>query len=417
MNKRIILWILLFAVGGCGGAQMGSERTNSLLVAANGIVITPPVGIAMGGYFEPDRKASEIHDNLYARGLLMEFPNGKRLAFVSVDLIGLLSYDVNLIAKKLKYDCELFIFSTHQHSGPDTIGIFGSGGRDEKYMENLRARIAELLVILSDELKPAKMYHGVVYGRGFSRNWRVPEEVDSAIDVLSFHNNAGFIATLVNFGCHPEALGRQNKAITADFPGYLVNEIESRLGGRALFANGALGAMVSINADNFKNKDKGFELAKEVGSAIAEQAVKCVLTNSRPVSTENFSVQRKRIAIKLENDSFRSAILSGTAPFSEENFDGDNVITEVGAVTIGNLKIVMIPGEITPGLGKQIKFSANFNSPLWHAMLIGLANDEIGYILPIQDFDLPLYNYDRSVSVGRQADPMIRQTLEKMLGR
>jgi hypothetical protein len=40
-----------------------------------------------------------------------------------------------------------------------------------------------------------------------------------------------------------------------------------------------------------------------------------------------------------------------------------------------------------------------------YKFVFGLANDELGYIIPEEDFSDELYNYERSMSVGSQIGP------------
>ena len=105
--------------------------------------------------------------------------------------------------------------------------------------------------------------------------------------------------------------------------------------------------------------------------------------------------------------------------------------TEVGYLALGELEVAVIPGEIYPELvlGKvqdppdpgadfpdapaEPAIYAQFKGK--HRMLVGLGNDEIGYIIPKRQWDLkPPFcyglkkaQYGETNSVGPDAAPVI----------
>ena len=56
-----------------------------LRIGAAAVVITPPVGTPMAGYYF-ERAAEGVHDDLFARALVLE-QGGTKAALVSLDLI------------------------------------------------------------------------------------------------------------------------------------------------------------------------------------------------------------------------------------------------------------------------------------------------------------------------------------------
>lgn len=388
-----------------------NTRTQTLKAAAGSIKITPSENVAMGGYFGRDGLSGGVHDDLYARCLVLESLDGKRVALVSLDLVGFLRYDVLEIKKELDSNIELFIFSTHQHSGPDTIGIWGTpqkSGRNENYMAKVRQKIIDLVKSTSEKLETAAIYITQTSGKGLSVNHRVAAEVDETITTLLVKGKNKNIAVLVNFGCHPEALNSENKLITADFPGYLVQKLEKELGGTALFANGLLGAMVSIDRKTLGLKEKNFETAEKVGNEIAQRVIASL--PSAKLITGNLTVDKKIIFIPLENSLLQTAIQSNIIPSSEKTFNQGCVLTEVGIISLGEIKIMLIPGEMAPGLGMKIKALLNAD----YKIAFGLVNDEIGYIIPSGDFPLILYKNERMKSLGPLTGNIIYQAFQEL---
>ena len=84
-----------------------------LKIGAAAVKITPPVGIPMAGYYY-ERGADKIHDDLYAKALVIEKDNLK-VAIVTCDLTAITSKDANskIINSKtalLLINLELFLF-------------------------------------------------------------------------------------------------------------------------------------------------------------------------------------------------------------------------------------------------------------------------------------------------------------------
>lgn len=403
-----------------------NEAHATFKASAGKTKITPDHNLYLGG-FSPTRFSEGAHDDLYARCLILECPTGQRLAFVSLDLVGFIRYDVLLVKKELA-DKKIidpnvvFIFASHQHSGPDTIGIWGKesvpplikSGRDEKYIKEVRQKIVELIRRTAENMEEAQIFfYNKVSAKGFSKNIRIPEELDESLNVIHVAGEKNTIAILVNFGCHPEALSRTNKLITADFPGYLVKKLEEELGGTALFINGLLGGMVSLDKSGLKYRGSSFERAEEVGHKLAERVFESFAEGG--VSIEgDVRIQRKIVKVHLNNPVFKEALKLKLIPVSEETYKDGDIYTEISIISLGKLKIVLVPGEMIPGLGLEIKALVKKMAPGNYPMIFGLANDEIGYILPAKDFYSELYKYEHAVSLGSDTSNVICQAIKEM---
>lgn len=408
---------------GCGSRNVAGQ----FLAAADKEIITPNGQVSLSG-FSPKRISLGVHDDLYARCLVIECPSGQKLAVVSLDLIGFMRYDVLKIKERLRrrkvMDTDwLIICSTHQHAGPDTIGIWGrsalpiaphlsGSGRDESYMETVREKIAILVERTAKKLSEGELVYIEASGKGYSRNIRIESEIDESLNILVAAGPGEIIGALVNFGVHPEAYNRSNQLITADFPGVLVNQIESKWGGTALFVNGLLGAMVSVNRQTIPGQyPSGEKRAEAAGFGLAERIFEAE-SKAKRISGSCLRLQRKLVAIPLDNFYFQEGMKLGIIPYSPETLTNEQkVLTEVGIVSLGDLKILLVPGEMQPGLGLKIK------ALIGAKMVFGLANDEIGYILPTEDFYSDLYKYERTMSVGPETGRLIYEAFRQMATR
>jgi hypothetical protein len=196
-----------------------------------------------------------------------------------------------------------------------------------------------------------------------------------------------------------------------------------------------------------------YEYARIYGEEVATLAAKAV-DAAQPIKLTPFTVSARPIAVPLTNVLYRAARVAGvlqregrqwTGNFETlgERIDGDNVDkptaveSEVAYLRLGELHVACIPGEIYPELvyGKYqepVDPGADFpDAPLepsveslmpgkkW--MLFGLANDEVGYIIPKRQWDrAPPYAYGRDQpqygeinSCGPDVAPVLMEALKR----
>ena len=110
------------------------------------------------------------------------------------------------------------------------------------------------------------------------------------------------------------------------------------------------------------------------------------------------------------------------SPLGRRNILGPLAVrTEVGYLRLGTLHLAAIPGEIYPELVVgQVEDPADPNAD-FPVLILGLANDEIGYIIPRRQWDREppfAYGRDRAQygeinSIGPQAAPILMQALQR----
>ncbi len=358
------------------------------------------------------RKSTHVHDQLYARCFVLG--NTELTIGVAVlDLIGFFYSDVEPIRARLGNEFDhLILASTHNHSGPDVLGLWGlsflrlfpiSSGRDEGYVTELKEKIATCLrdAKAHSQRVTLRLNRGIV--PGFSKNIRRGGAKDDELTVMQMRasESGDTLAILYNFAAHPEIF-LQETMITADFPYWVNNDIERRLGGRAIFLNGAIGCLVTVDLDEKTpgvretSQKPTIEDAERVSRRLSEAVIEAVETARSEVTEAPIILQRKRLYLPVENWRFK---LAGQLGFiNREEYDG-RLKTELNLLELGPAQFVTIPGESCPEIGMAVKekMRAEFK------FFVGLGNDELGYILRSPQFDDPLYAYERSMSIGRSA--------------
>jgi hypothetical protein len=188
----------------------------------------------------------------------------------------------------------VLIASTHNHEGPDTLGLWGptplQTGRDEKYMAWLREQIAQCVVEALGKLEPATLVLAKDSRKELADlqlDTRLPHVKDHTLCVLQAvsKKTGRTIGTLVNWANHPEVLGSKNRLLSSDFCWALYERLEDLLGGVAVFWNGAIGGLITPLGEELKVTDPvtgqpapeaSFRKAELVGQFVAEVAAEAV---------------------------------------------------------------------------------------------------------------------------------------------
>src|SRR5262249_26012388 len=110
--------------------------------------ITPVVKdktVYMAG-FGHNRKATGIHDPLKVRAVVLHH-GADKIALVSVDLVGFFQPQVESVRRRLPGFRYVLVSSTHNHEGPDTLGLWGASafrsGIDAEYLASVEKQIVE----------------------------------------------------------------------------------------------------------------------------------------------------------------------------------------------------------------------------------------------------------------------------------
>jgi len=441
----------------------------------------------MAGYDASGRRPKGIHDPLYARALVVS--NGENtVALVAVDAIAFFREDVEAVRREIGWQGGknyLLIAAVHTHSGPDTAGMWGRfpavSGVDARYHARLLKSIADLVRDLSSHMQEARLTanSAAIDPRGLCRDIRDPVVIDPELDALQFHGRDGkSLGTLVRFSCHPEVMGRANRLISADFPGALCARVEQKTKGPCVYFSGVIGGMMTPDVDHSLGVDHEFAEVGRVGSTLADEALALLANDPEKASGGAISFESRIVRVPVENS--RYLIFLPNLVFGHRLFDAEGralgpwspyklmlrhllffplpetleprVETEVSRVRIGPVDILGIPGEMFPELaiggydgryrfGHPLTSPTNPNPPnLSRApqgpylrqrlkakvgILIGLANDELGYFVPTYDFQVahnrimipePAGNhYEETNSIGPSSTGIILKAFDDLL--
>jgi len=405
--ERLIIWVVVVAVL-LSAISLGSAQAQGAFFAgAAKAKITPQSPVWLAGY-DPNRRSAAVHDDLWARALVLK-AGDQLLALASVDLIGFPNIYLQRVREMVKgVPADAIIVSaTHNHSGPDLIGLWGptpgESGVDKAYLDSVIRTVAQVIEQAAADTKPATVKYAAGDLAKASKNIRIKEILDTELAALQAVGEDGKpVATLVNFACHPAIMNNDN--VTADFCNWTYQRIEGKGGGLALFVNGAQGGMITADVDDIPEQSKGnWDDAARIGNAIADRALE-VLSSAQPVADASITLRGGELRVPVGNPTFEAAFEAGVLPDVREE---GKIKTEIMAGSIGRAEFVTIPGEAFPNLDLLLKRWMTGDVKF----VFGITQDELGYIMSREDYGLKLYEYEASMSVGPETGRLLVDAL------
>ena len=409
--------VLLICGSGCTGlfqrplpdapfAYASCASGPELRVGAAEVDVTPAVGGYMAG-FSLARRSVGVASPLRIRALVLEL-GGRRVAILGVDNLGLHREDVDWIKGGLAgfANGDVFVLSSHTHAGPDLIGLWGwyflTSGRSRADLVQLRRAASEAVAAALAQAAPARLMDGQARmpAKGLVKNSNFADVFDRRIRVVHAVavDDGRPLGTLLHLACHPEVLPRGNDELSSDFVGPLCDGWRQAGLGTAVFANGALGAMVSPAV---RPRDQvGAARMGDALCALARQA----LAQAAPLPVDAIEVRRSDVFLPLQTFGLRLGRLTGAIP--RELHQG-HARTTVGYLRQGALQAVCLPGEVEPALAERIR--ARTHAP--DLLVLSLCDDELGYLLREQDARDPEFAYERSMSACEQAGELVEAAL------
>ena len=409
--------------------------------------------------YDSNNKAEDVLDDMFARAIYIDDNKGNGgVVICAIDAVGMSRKDINDIRKlvfesneigKLK---SLNICCTHTHSAIDTQGLWGEkiykSGRNEEFMKKLKEKTANAIISAYKNRTKGKLFFSKTETEDLQFDCRTPETFDRNLNRIHFvpDDKAKKEIFVVNFASHAELLGSKTKTVSADFPCYMIKAMEDEHKNcEVVYINGAIGGMISAKEIKkvYRNTIDCEEYTKEFGKNLGKLAINLkddeeiqpivnIKSKQINVPVENFVLTLARFLKVLNNDFLKK----GTKAF---------VISETGYLVLGKSQVAMflIPGELFPefynGEFLSAEESANGTeadytplikmTDIKNNFVIGLCNDELGYIIPKNDFYLhektPYINsakdrldrnhYEETNSVGPRTAETILDTLSSIV--
>ena len=407
---------------------------------------------------DSNRAAKGVHDKLYARAIVLR-DGDRKLALVSVDSIGLPHPLIANARRGLAGFAYVLVASTHSHSTPDVIGIWGpapdKSGVVPDYNRLVEQGIIQAVRQADAAAVPARAEYGTAEDDSLLGDFRLPEVYDGVLRTLRFVRSGdgkpcGILVQWNSHGVEPD----KNFLVSRDFMGSTVDALEKRHPCPAVYFQGAIGGLMGTPkklveaAKAGKISSEPFGFIDACGEAIADLADRAIQA-AQPIKLTPLNVFARPIAVPLDNEGFRAARAAGVLdrpvfawtgdrndlgkPLPDGKSDGRVAMqTEVAYLRLGDLHVAAIPGELYPECvyGKYqdpADPGADFPDapleppiattlPSKKILILGLAGDEVGYIVPKRQWDVkPPFAYGRKSSQYGERNSIGPETAGELL--
>ncbi len=237
----LISIVVLFS---CAPHEM---ETSILQVGLGEKVITPDEKVRMRG-FARSQVSTGVHDDLYARSLLVEGADGSTVVLMAVALCGMTEDYAEriraIITEKTGIPAANVIIScTHTHSGPNVGSSHDTFNKEEvdktiaseQYRQFLVDQCAASAVEAWENRQPGKIgiESTTVFNLGMNRRRLIYGGLhpDPEVAVIKIEDAQGeLLGVAFNYGCHPSGLDWQNTLLSEDWPYYSIRGIKESLG-------------------------------------------------------------------------------------------------------------------------------------------------------------------------------------------
>jgi neutral ceramidase len=373
-------------------------------------VITPPLGVELAGFHKPpgqERVVTGIRQPSSAQALVMKTARD-RGAIISLDVLGFSKDFARRLQKRVARQTSVpeknvRVCATHTHSAPSLMPLLQWGGVSKAYNDLVEERAAEAVARAEKDLAPADLYIGKerVAGGNYNRTtktWKTDKEftkgstdqerwLDTMLHALYFQREPPRHSIVwYQFSAHPVCYA--DGLAGPDWPGLVASKMEARDGLTPAYLQGHCG---DVNPG-----ESGRGEAEKVSEAVYA-ALHHAVGHSQHVPFERIQFATKTHALEFDLDLFSrqvdeyrkdpSACMKGEwvdAGFarawfeqaSKWNMRHKTYAAPISAMRFGDLVLVFHPSELYSVYGLTIRR----DSPFEHTVVIGYADDMVGYI-------------------------------------
>ncbi len=386
------------------------------------VVITPPVGVSLAGYFH-DRVSKSVRDDLYAKALVLDH-DGTRIAIVACDLICVDAEVVDPAKRAIEEQLgippsHVLICATHTHTGPE-IRKTAVVPRMDEWVEELPGKLAQAVGEAAESMFTATLRPGSICAEGYSFNrlFRLEDgsevfgrrgdgpavigsagPIDPELQTLGVVDEQNRLrALLVNFALHVDVIGGGSADfISADWPGEMGQAIKGVYGEDVvtLLLQGTCGDINHRPHDPTNLPTGGPQKAIQIGRGLAGAAM-AAWERGEPLSElrldgkleivpipyytrdEKLLAEIEELKKREELHDFDRFLIERTESWEH---DGKMADVPVHCLRIGDMAIAALPAEIFARIGLEIKYW----SPAEFTMVVELANARVSNYVPTTD--------------------------------
>ncbi len=416
----------VWSVGyGSGSIQTGNEMDGKHYVG--------------GSLSFPDPKTvSAVYDDQRVRCVALNDGSGRGTVVIAVvDAFGLSNTDVAGIRAQLADFAKannivgINISVLHQHSCVDTFGmngdllkmvftnpaanvankLFGTDiklldGRNPEFMANLYNVTEQAIKTAVNTMEEGRIYYSTADIEDLLREKRDPYVVDGNLHRFRFVPADGGKETwIVNSPSHCVGNGAAGTEVTGDYPYYMEQVINKRENANFMMV---LGAELAISSDyeplGLPENYDSIEGINAYGTELARRLIEESTEEVEVAPLLNFKMDQYYVPVTNQILLFAGKLgaISNTVVGLDAMDREAEILTEIGYLEMGtDLAIALVPGELEAAiayggcLGADDSWTyGDFDYPSMQEVVgedkklivFGLMNDQVGYILPDNEF-------------------------------
>ncbi|MGO9829220.1 MAG: neutral/alkaline non-lysosomal ceramidase N-terminal domain-containing protein [Myxococcaceae bacterium] len=361
----------------CASRASGSPRVElaavgegPLLAGAASRPLAVPLPAAVAGYGVPRASASAVAFPVRASALVVE-AGQVRVGVVTLDVLvgdAALEKAIRQAAMPLGLT-EVWVAVTHTHSGPGgyasnpLVQVAGTGLLHRRVREAVVAAAAGALRDANQARRPVSLRFGEATLPELVGAREMPQDVDARLSRLVFNGEAGPVAQLLVFACHPTLVPRPPAGLDADWPGRLAEAEAARGHGVTLVLQGAVG-----NVSPALHGEGGERLERFVAALGAA-------VDGLPLAEVPPGLSVARVSVQLPGPDAERLVPRVLRPLS------DNVLcaaapslASVGLLQLGPLVLLGVPAEPSAAAGRVLEEAAGARR------VVSLVNGYLGYV-------------------------------------
>ena len=388
--------------------------------------------------FPSPKTVSAVYDDQRVRCVAFNDGSGRgTVVFAVVDAFGLSNTDVAGIRAQLADYAKannivgINIAVLHQHSCVDTFGmngdllkmvftnpaanvankLFGTDlklldGRNPEFMANLYNVTEQAVKTAVETMEEGKMYYSTADMEDLLREKRDPYVVDGDLHRFRFVPADGSKETwIVDSPSHCVGNGAAGTEVTGDYPYYMEQIINKQENANFMMV---LGAELAISSDYEPlNLPENYESIEGINAYATELVRRLVEESTEEVEVApllNFKMAQYYVPVTNQILLFAGKLgaISNTVVGLDAMDREAEILTEIGYLELGtDIAVALVPGELEAAiayggcLGADDSWTyEDFDYPSMQEvvgedkklLVFGLMNDQVGYILPDNEF-------------------------------
>lgn len=418
--KLLVLTLTIFMIS---QVYTIAAPKDGLQAGAAKILITPQTPIPMSGYGGRKDPFKGVHDDIYARAVVVS-DGVNKAAIISAEVIGF-SHSfwedcTKLISKETGIPQEyIFLSAVHNHGGP-VLNVYNEGESPAvvAYIKETKLKLVEVTATAVKNLAPATIGAGKGECKmninrrandgqgGISLGMNPYGPCDHEVGVVRINDASGkLISVMVNWPCHGVVLGPRNYLITGDWPGAAATYLEKTLG-EDVITPLIIGASGDINPLYGPHIDfevtNSYAFGKDaIGEDLGKEAIR-VANNIRTNGKGKISAIQRVISLPPKEWDGKSQ--------QPESIKNDSLKVRLSAIKIGNIVLTGVSGEVF----NEISVKMRAQSPYTNTFMVTHCNGSSGYLVTDDSYAIGGYE-PRSTRAKSGAEKGIIENLLDMI--